>query len=98
MLLTFKAHWDHVVLTYNIMNKKINCLTVHSHSQSLSYHSSFSSPSVQRGPKSANKMKLIVLLSTIVLVSAKNIRIDQLEYGFCGELEIKQTNISKHKI
>merc|ERR1711953_727068 len=39
--------------------------------------------SVQRGPKSANKMKLIVLLSTIVLVSAKNIRIDQLEYGFC---------------
>merc|ERR1711953_889252 len=39
--------------------------------------------SVQRGPKSANKMKLIVLLSTIVLVSAKSIRIDQLEYGFC---------------
>ena len=70
------------------MNKKINCLTVHSHSQSLSYHSSFSSPSVQRGPKSANKMKLIVLLSTIVLVSAKSIRIDQLEYGFCGEWEI----------
>merc|ERR1712223_1341822 len=29
------------------------------------------------------KMKLIVLLATIVLVSAKSIKIDQLEYGFC---------------
>jgi len=28
-------------------------------------------------------MKLIVLLATIVLVSAKSIKIDQLEYGFC---------------
>ena len=35
------------------------------------------------------KMKLIVLLATIVLVSAKSIKIDQLEYGFCGEWQIK---------
>merc|ERR1711953_536357 len=32
---------------------------------------------------SENKMKLIVFLATIVLVSAKSIKIDQLEYGFC---------------
>ena len=49
------------------------------------------------------KMKLIVLLATIVLVSAKSIKIDQLEYGFCGELEIKYflikyKNISKLNI
>merc|ERR1712001_179232 len=31
----------------------------------------------------SKKMKLIVLLATIVLVSAKSIKIDQLEYGFC---------------
>ena len=35
--------------------------------------------------RSENKMKLIVFLATIVLVSAKSIKIDQLEYGFCGE-------------
>merc|ERR1711997_86198 len=29
------------------------------------------------------KMKLIVFLATVVLVSAKSIKIDQLEYGFC---------------
>merc|ERR1711978_151430 len=34
-------------------------------------------------PQSEKKMKLIVLLATIVLVSAKSIKIDQLEYGFC---------------
>merc|ERR1719219_3292261 len=28
-------------------------------------------------------MKLIVFLATVVLVSAKSIKIDQLEYGFC---------------
>merc|ERR1712079_145511 len=33
--------------------------------------------------QSENKMKLIVFLATIVLVSAKSIKIDQLEYGFC---------------
>merc|ERR1711973_305924 len=33
--------------------------------------------------RSENKMKLIVFLATIVLVSAKSIKIDQLEYGFC---------------
>merc|ERR1712168_1714566 len=32
---------------------------------------------------SENKMKLIVFLATIVLVSAKSIKIDQLEYGSC---------------
>merc|ERR1711878_85202 len=32
---------------------------------------------------SENKMKLIVFLATIVLVSAKSIKIDQVEYGFC---------------
>merc|ERR1712168_1249824 len=32
---------------------------------------------------SENKRKLIVFLATIVLVSAKSIKIDQLEYGFC---------------
>merc|ERR1711936_1231681 len=35
------------------------------------------------GTLSENKMKLIVFLATIVLVSAKSIKIDQLEYGFC---------------
>ena len=38
-------------------------------------------------------MKLIVLLTTIVLASVKSIKIDQLEYGFCGEWEIKQKNV-----
>merc|ERR1712066_152736 len=33
--------------------------------------------------RSENKMKLIEFLATIVLVSAKSIKIDQLEYGFC---------------
>merc|ERR1712227_476811 len=33
--------------------------------------------------RSENKMKLILFLATIVLVSAKSIKIDQLEYGFC---------------
>merc|ERR1712079_550792 len=33
--------------------------------------------------QSENKMKLIVFLATVVLVSAKSIKIDQLEYGFC---------------
>merc|ERR1711988_1355768 len=32
--------------------------------------------------QSENKMKLIVFLATVVLVSAKSIKIDQLEYGF----------------
>ena len=32
-------------------------------------------------------MKLIVLLATIFLLSVRSIKIDQLEYGFCGELD-----------
>ena len=35
-------------------------------------------------------MKLIVLLATIFLLSVRSIKIEQLEYGFCGELQVKQ--------
>ena len=33
-------------------------------------------------------MKFILLLATAALVSAKSLDLKQLEYGFCGELEV----------
>ena len=35
-------------------------------------------------------MKLLVILSSVVLISAKSLNLKQLEYGFCGETKTNQ--------